>query len=228
MDSSLVSVVIPVYNYDQYLAAAIESVLSQTYSPIEIIVVDDGSTDRSSDIAQSFHQVQYLFQDNAGQASARNRGIRAARGEYIAFLDADDLWLPKKIALQIAAYKVDPELEIVTGHVQQFVSSEIEEDLENKLNLSTMSLPGFSSIAILVKYELFEKVGLFHEKEQIAETISWFARVTEHELKIKVLPDVVAMRRIHGNNYSTRCKQEKTKAITRILKLSIERRRAGI
>jgi glycosyltransferase involved in cell wall biosynthesis len=98
----LVSVVIPCYNAAKTLAATLESVLAQSYRPIEVIVVDDGSSDESAAIARSFApRVTVVVQKNGGPASARNEGIRRCRGEYIAFLDADDLWLPDKLAVQV-------------------------------------------------------------------------------------------------------------------------------
>jgi glycosyltransferase involved in cell wall biosynthesis len=220
-------VIIPVYNGEKYLRESIDSIFSQTYTSIEVIVVDDGSTDQSKAIAHSFPQIRYLFQNNSGHASARNRGIRAANGDYISFLDADDVWLPEKLSLQISAFKALPELEIVTGHVRQFLSPEIEFNFESKPSVSKKPLPGYSPIAILVRRDLFENVGFFHENLQVGETISWFARAMEYNLNIKVLPDLVALRRIHGNNHSTRFKREKNRAIIQILKTSLDRRRSG-
>src|ERR1700674_2946625 len=96
--SKLVSVVIPTYNYRQFVVEAVESVLAQTYRPIELIVVDDGSTDGTRAELERFEgQIRYMFQENRGLPAARNRGIRAAAGEYVAFLDADDVWAPTKI-----------------------------------------------------------------------------------------------------------------------------------
>ncbi|MFM6154726.1 MAG: glycosyltransferase family 2 protein, partial [Sphaerospermopsis kisseleviana] len=97
----LVSVIIPVYNGDRHLAQAIESVLNQTYQPFEVIVVDDGSTDNSANVACSYKEVHYLYQPNQGVAVARNTGISQARGEFIAFLDQDDLWTPDKLTVQV-------------------------------------------------------------------------------------------------------------------------------
>ena len=92
-EAPLISVIIPVFNGEKYLAAAIESVLAQNYQPIQLIVVDDGSTDRSATVARSFAQVEYHFQDHAGVATALNMGIAESKGTFIAFLDADDLWI---------------------------------------------------------------------------------------------------------------------------------------
>ena len=100
---ALVSVVIPNYNNGQYLAEAISSAISQTYKNLEIIVIDDGSTDDSNEILESFgSKIRLIKQENRGAASARNQGIRSAKGDYIAFLDSDDIWKPNKIELQVA------------------------------------------------------------------------------------------------------------------------------
>src|SRR3954451_23570366 len=108
MELPLVSVIIPVHNGAKYLRAALESVFAQTYSPFEVIVVDDGSVDESGVIAQSFNDVRYIHQANQGVAAARNNGIGAARGEFLAFLDQDDLWTTEKLKLQMGYLMKDP------------------------------------------------------------------------------------------------------------------------
>jgi len=97
----LVSVVIPVYNAEPFLREALDSVLAQDYEPFEVIVVDDGSTDGSGTIARSYPEVRYLRQENQGPAVARNAGIAAAQGEFLAFFDADDVMLPNKLSVQV-------------------------------------------------------------------------------------------------------------------------------
>lgn len=110
----LVSVLIPTYNRDYILGAAIESVLSQTYRPIEVIVVDDGSTDNTRALVGKFGpEVRYIYQENAGLAPARNTGLAAARGEFVAFQDSDDLWVPWKLQVQVAIMRRRPEVGLV-------------------------------------------------------------------------------------------------------------------
>lgn len=109
-----VSAIIPCYNYGKYLAQAIDSILAQTHPVAEIIVVDDGSGDNTREVAESFgERVQYIFQENRGRAAARNTGIRAATGDWIALLDADDRWLPEKIKLQMEALAGRPDAVLV-------------------------------------------------------------------------------------------------------------------
>ena len=99
--SPLVSVIIPCYNHAHYLPTAIKSVLQQTYSPIEIIVVDDGSTDETKNVSLEYESVQYMYQENSGLSTTRNRGIQACKGDYILFLDADDWLYPHAVATNI-------------------------------------------------------------------------------------------------------------------------------
>lgn len=113
-----VSVIIPTFNLAQYLGQAVESVLSQTYDDLELIVVDDGSTDQTHELVGRFgDRVRYLYQANQGVASARNAGIKAASGEFLAFLDADDVWLPEKLALQIPLLEKNSAVGLVYGDV---------------------------------------------------------------------------------------------------------------
>ena len=223
-NNPLVSVILPVYNGEKYLDQAIESIFSQTYRPFEIILVDDGSTDNSREIASSYPEIKYIYQENAGHAAARNRGIKAAEGSYIALLDADDIWLPAKLSLQITAFCDDPELDLVTGYIKQFISPELNFDSTGQKTNESQIVPGYLTSAIIMNRKFFNKVGLFHENVRIAEFISWFSWVLEHNPKIKVLPDLIALRRIHGGNISLQRKDEKNQMILRILKSSLDRK----
>jgi glycosyltransferase involved in cell wall biosynthesis len=225
-NSSLISVIIPVYNGEKYLAETLESILAQTYDPLEIFVVDDGSDDRSTEIAHSYPGVRVISQVNAGAAAARNRGLQEATGEFIAFLDADDLWTPGKLVLQTAAFADDPDYDIVTGHVQEFLSPEIENQKGRVFHFEARPLLGYSPTAILARRGVFDTVGLFHAHLRVGEVISWFSIVLESNLNIGILPDVVARRRIHGENTSTRFQDEKNETILKIIKTSLDRKRA--
>jgi Glycosyltransferases involved in cell wall biogenesis len=109
-----ISVIIPTYNYGRFLREAIDSALAQSYTPLEIIVVDDGSIDDTPQILAEYgDRIRAIRQDNQGVGAARNTGIAAARGEYLAFLDSDDLWHPRKLAAQIARFEADPSLGLV-------------------------------------------------------------------------------------------------------------------
>ncbi|MHB0856224.1 MAG: glycosyltransferase [Anaerolineae bacterium] len=112
-----VSVIVTSYNYARYIRLAIESVLNQTYHDFEVIVVDDGSTDETRSILEGLgDRVTCLFQANQGKSAALNRGIQAARGRYVAFLDSDDLWLPDALARRVAVFEADPQVGVVYSH----------------------------------------------------------------------------------------------------------------
>jgi glycosyltransferase involved in cell wall biosynthesis len=222
----LISTIIPVRNGERYLAEALESALAQTYPQVEILVVDDGSTDKTAEIAHRYAPIKYIFQPHAGAAAARNRAIPLAKGDFFAFLDADDVWLPDKLALQMAAFNAESNFDIVTGHVQQFISPELDAEGMKGVYCPPDPMPGYIPTAILVKREAFFRVGWFDENysaEYQMEFLNWCARAVEIDLHIKVLPDLVARRRLHPTNQE-RSRQSKTEIVS-ILKDSLDRRR---
>lgn len=223
--SSLVSVIIPVYNSEKYLNETIQSVLNQTYKRLEIIAVDDGSTDRSSEIIKSFlPSVQYLYQKNQGMASARNCGIATATGDYFAFLDSDDLWVEDKITNQIAAFESERELDMVSGYVQQFYSPDVEEDLMKNVRCPEQPIAAHVAGAVLIRRESFFRVGLFQTIWQVGTDMDWHLRAREAGLSMKMLDHVVLNRRLHQNNRGLTHRHLMGQRL-RILKQSLDRRR---
>lgn len=121
MKQPLISCIVPVYNGELYLREAIDSILAQTYRPLEIIVVDDGSTDATPDVVAGYgDRLRYIRQPNAGPGAARNHGLNLAQGEFIAFLDADDLWHPDKLARQMTRFLNRPDLDLCITYAQHF------------------------------------------------------------------------------------------------------------
>ena len=220
----LISIIIPVYNCEKYISEAIQSILNQTYKPIEVIVIDDGSTDNTAKIAKKFTpDIKYIYQPKSGSAAARNRGIKIANGDAFAFLDADDIWIPNKLTLQSDAIRHDNSINIVSCYVQEFLSPEINDPQIEKKYCSQNPMPGYSSIAMLITRETFFQVGLFKENLPIAAFIDWFSRAKEKKLNIKILPDILAKRRIHKNNKWITSSSNKKSIILGILKESIDR-----
>lgn len=220
-----VSVIIPVYNCERYLSEAIESVLAQTYKMLEIIVVDDGSTDKTAEIVKKFDSsVHYCYQENSGCGAARNRGIELAQGNFFAFLDADDVWQEDKLMLQMNAFKKDPELDIVFGHVKQFHSPELDERMKAKLHCPSELMPGIAPSTVLIKRDVFLSVGLFETNLKIAEFADWHVRATELGLRMLMLSNLVAKRRLHKTNMGITKRQSRSDYV-RILKASLDRRR---
>lgn len=220
-----VSVVIPVYNGERYLAQAIESALEQTLCPAEVIVVDDGSTDGSAKIARSFgSNVRYHFQPQSGIAAARNKGADLARGNLLAFLDADDLWMPNKLSLQAYALAREADLEVVFGHVEQFISEDATEVVAARVYCPGDPMPGYCAGTMLMKRDAFLQVGRFQLHWQVGEFIEWYTRAVEKNLKYFMLPEIVMRRRLHGGNHSDN-KPDRRTDFAKILKAHVDRRR---
>jgi glycosyltransferase involved in cell wall biosynthesis len=223
---SLVSAIIPVYNGERYLADAIESVLAQEYRPLELIVIDDGSSDGSAAVARRFAQVRYHYQPNGGIGAARNRGLELAQGAFIAFLDADDVWTPQKLAVQLQAFADDPEVDIVSGHVLQFPSPELDEPAIRKIRCPSEPLPGHAFGAMLIKRGAFRRVGPVTMDHEKAECVDWCLRAKDLGLRLGMLPGVVLRRRLHDANHGINHRQAVTD-YAHALKASLDRRRAA-
>ncbi len=222
----LVSVIIPVYNRDRYLAEAIESVLSQTYPAIELIVVDDGSSDRTAEVAQKY-PITYHFQPNGGISSARNAGIALAKGEFFAFLDSDDIWVTDKLAKQMAVFEFDPNLEAVFGYAQQFYSPELDETFRQRFRCPEEPIAAHIASAMLIQRAAFLRIGLFDTKLKTGIDISWYICAIEHQLQQVTLPDVVYHRRLHETNSGIIERHNANERI-HILKAKLDRERAKL
>ena len=219
-----VSVVIPVHNGEKYLAAAVESVQAQTVAPAQLIVVDDGSTDETARIAQSLTDVEYCFQENCGAAHARNNGAQHARGEYLSFLDADDLWAPQKLELQLAAFHDDPQRSLVFGHVEQFISPDLADEERTKIHIPHERIPAIVPGAMLLRRDDFFRVGLLETSWQVGEFIDWYLKASDMGLQAHILPETVLHRRVHTANMGV-LKRAARSDYVRILKASLDRRR---
>jgi glycosyltransferase involved in cell wall biosynthesis len=226
--SPLVSVIIPVYNYDRYLGEAIASVLSQTHQYLEVIVVDDGSTDQSGEVARSFagRGVRYCHQVHAGIGPARNKGVELARGDFLAFLDADDRWPEEKLERQLSAFDNDPVLEMVFGQALQLQNGpDWESGVKDKKPAVASMVPGMVPGTMLIKRAAYFRVGKFQGDWKVGEFIDWYARAVELQIRSLVLPDLLLWRRIHDSNQGVRERQS-VSDYARVLKASLDRRRA--
>lgn len=208
---SQVSVIIPSYNSASYLAEAIQSVLDQTFSDFEIIVVDDGSTDHTPGIVRSFddRRIKYLHQANEGPSGARNTGIRAAQGTYVTFLDADDWFLPQKLSLQTQFLAAHPEVGCVAG-------GWIETDARGlprrtvepwrhtpELGLVTW-LKGAPMVvhAVLIRRSWLLQVGMFDESILRVEDHDLWLRLATAGCQFAWQPSIVCRYRFHDKNMS--------------------------
>ena len=228
MRDALVSVIIPIHNGEKYLDDAINSVLHQSHSQFEIIAVDDGSTDLSAEaVKQHGSRVRYVYQDHAGTGAARNTGVAMSRGDYLAFLDQDDVWEPEKLSCQIDAFTNTPTLDAVFGYLEQFPSGQIAGDKGLEIPISLKRRPGISPSGMLVARHAFHRVGWFDVCLKIAEWADWYLRAVDCGLRMKILEVTIAKRRIHENNKG-RVLQCYRNEYVRVLKASLDRNRQGV
>jgi glycosyltransferase involved in cell wall biosynthesis len=221
-----VTAIVLAYNEERYIAEAIESVLVQTHRCDQVLVVDNGSGDRSREIAASYApEVTVLLEPRQGIGFARNAGLETAHGDYLAFLDGDDTWEPRKTELQLAACEREPRPDLVFGHVRQFVSPELDPALAARLQLPVGPQPGMYLGAMLAPRSTWERVGPWEQGWDAADGLAWFVRARSLGLREAMLPEVVSSRRIHGANQSFRNHDQRGEW-ARLLKASLDERRA--
>ena len=192
-----ISVVIPTYNSRAFVGRAIQSALEQTVPPLEVVVVDDGSKDGTGElIAREFgNRVIYHYQENRGVSAARNAGIRLCSGDWIAFLDADDTWVPEKLELQVQELIANADAGMMacelfswspdTGECipSRLPASLSSKDIRNHLKLRTLFVPG----VMMVRRDIFEHVGTFDEELASGEDREFVARIAAAHYKIAVV-----------------------------------------
>jgi glycosyltransferase involved in cell wall biosynthesis len=211
-----VSVIIPVYNAEKFLSETIESVIAQTYPDWEIIAVDDGSTDRSLEILRKYEQrlpskIHVITQRNSGVSIARNNAIAIAKGEYIAFLDHDDLWLPEKLEKQVELLDSNKELGLV--YSDSYIIIDEEGDFEK--NTYSQNIKPFRGnvlnellyanfiplLTAIIRKEVLNKVGMFNPKYKICEEYDLFLKIAEY-YPVDFIEQPLAKYRVHDENFS--------------------------
>jgi glycosyltransferase involved in cell wall biosynthesis len=221
---NLVSVIVPVFNAASFLPQAIASIDRQAYSPFEIIVVDDGSTDNSAEVARNLPSVSsYFRQENQGPSAARNLGLKHARGEFIAFLDADDEWPVGKLDLQIGRLRAEPQLDVVLGRIQ-YISLPGAEDIDIAFETEDRTLTHVHLGSGVYRAPVFERVGLFEESLRYSEDVDWFMRAREEDISMVILGDVTLLYQLHAGNMTRHMKSERSNLAT-VMRLSLERGR---
>jgi len=228
--TKMVSVIIPVYNGEEFLAEAIESVLNQTYSDFEIVIVNDGSTDNSQVIIDNYQSryqgiIRTFKQQNGGVSKARNMGIAQAKGEFIAFLDQDDIWLPNNLEVKVNVFKDDSEIGMsvsgsnVVTKDGKWMHSVYKESVSRSVlrkSLLISNIVGPPSCTI-VKRDCFMRVGCFDENLGGPEDIDMWFRIVNY-YKIKFIETPLVNYRLHSNNAHLNVEKIKTSQKRFILK----------
>ena len=229
MNSPLISCIVPVYNGQRFIRQALASIVSQTYRHLEFIVVDDGSTDNTEGIVKDFtKRIRFIRQAHSGPSVARNTGICAAQGTFIAFLDCDDKWVPDKLALQLSRYEVNANLGICVGHAQNFWEPEAaEEEARNRDQRRAQPVPGYVSGTILARAGVFDRIGLFNPKLKHGDATEWFMRAKQAGVVIDLLPEVLLYRRLHKHNRSRQWAVRSREEFIHLVKASLDQKRSN-
>lgn len=197
-----VSVLIPTYNCGRFLGEAIDSVLAQTFRDLEIIVVDDGSTDDTALVAARYPQVKYIYRQHCGVSPARNAAIAVATGEIVVFLDADDIWLPDKLHKQVAYLDEHPDCMLVFTKAANFYQDAAAESGIRQQELYNSSLER-CIITCAIRRCVFEKYGVFRTDYPHGEDTQFMFRLSISGLSLDhCIPEVLYRRRVHDSNIS--------------------------
>jgi glycosyltransferase involved in cell wall biosynthesis len=216
----LVSVIVAAYQAEEFLEDSIASMLAQDYAPFEIVVCDDGSTDRTPEILAAHPELKTFRQPNSGPAAARNAAVAASSGEFLAIFDADDLWPPTRLALQ-ADYLVEhPDVGCVLGR-QEWINPPPWLTRDAVYG----DLDGIPILSAMLRRSVFDSVGGFDESFTHSEDMDLLFRLRERGVPIEILPDVVLYRRFHGANLTRSAPS--TSPLLRSLRQKLERERAA-
>ncbi|MBL1211076.1 glycosyltransferase family A protein [Geminocystis sp. GBBB08] len=219
-----ISVIIPVYNGERFLAEAIKSIMKQNYQPLEIIVIDDGSTDKTVNVASRFKDItKYIYQENSGVSRARNTGIKMAKGDLITFLDADDLFPSNSLEKYVDFMKKNIDVDIVQGYTQDQWLYKIEDD---RLLFESKRKPhiSFNVGSAIWKKSVFEKIGLFNESMSYGEDVDLWVKVNENSMKKVIIERITLFYRRYKSyiNYET---ARKNMSLMKVMKQYLDRSR---
>ncbi|HWH55184.1 MAG TPA: glycosyltransferase family A protein [Gaiellaceae bacterium] len=223
MPDPLATLVVAAWNAEPSISVALKSALAQDYEPVEVLVVDDGSTDKTPDVIRSFPEVRYVRQENAGPSAARNRGIEEAKGEFVGFLDADDEAPPDKLSVQVGYLLAHPEVACVLGRQEVEIEGEGAPQWLGPDNVHG-DFAGVPLMSLVARRETLRELGGFDVSLRIAEDRDLLVRMRERGLRIEFLPNVVLRRKFHGQNLSFQRPDEHP--VFRSLKEKLDRARS--
>jgi glycosyltransferase involved in cell wall biosynthesis len=224
MPAPLVTCIVPVFNGAIHLRRAIGSILAQSHSSLQVVAVDDGSHDGSADVLARYGpRLEVVRQANAGPAAARNTGVRAARGEFVAFLDQDDWWHPEKTARQLARFAAVPRLDLVVAHVESVWEDGRSRGVDQPRGGPA---PGYITGTLLARRTLFDLVGPFATELRYVDALDWFVRAADRRAASELMPDVLLYHSVHAANLSRHGAESRSECL-RVVKRALDRRRQG-
>ncbi|HXX80101.1 MAG TPA: glycosyltransferase family A protein [Thermodesulfovibrionales bacterium] len=212
----------PMHNCETYVGQALESILRDGYRPFEVIAVDDGSSDNTAQIIRQYENVRYVYQDNEGVASARNKGISLSRGEIIAFMDCDDIWLPDRLTVTVRFFQQHPGIGYVLAKQMMFIEPGFDVPAWVKPEWLEWPQDASNTAVLASRRTTFDRVGLFNS-DIGGEDTEWLVRASEAGVPMARLQEAVVRKRIHGGNLSIKMLGMRKNNLMRIARESIHR-----
>jgi len=222
----LVTVIMPAYNCERFVGEALSSLIREEYSPLEIIVIDDGSTDETACIINGFKEVFYVYQEHLGVSVARNTAIALSKGEFIAFLDSDDIWLTGWLYDAVTDFLLNPDLDYLMGMHETFFEEDFVAPAEIRQVWMDDDKNPHATGVIMARRDCFERIGGFNVTMVPNEDVDWLVRASDHGLTMKRVPFNMMKKRMHGWNLSITDRSDHKEIRMRIAIDSIRRRRA--
>jgi len=227
MPEERVSIILPIKNGERFLDQALDSIFNQTYEAFELIVVDDGSTDRSAELARAREGVRYVVSERDGVAHAWNTGIAEARGSLIAFQAQDDLWLPDKLRVQVGYMKEHPEIDYSLTWTHTF--HEPGDAVPPGCRAEQLGTDGYGLLmeAMMVRKAALDRVGVFDTELTTSQDGDWFARAADGGLRLGVIEKVLLKRRVHSANatFDSNAAKEGDRNLLAVMRASIRRKK---
>jgi len=224
-----VSVIIAAKNAARYLSECLDSITAQTFDCYEVLIVDGRSTDGTEAIARSYRNVIFFEQSGVGYANAWNCGLRRARGEFMTFIDSDDVWTPQKLARQVELLRSNSRLEGVIGKVRFVLQPGENPPRGFRDKVLRGDHIGYLPGVLMARRRLFERLGDWDENHVVASDTDWFVKLKDSGLPIGVVDDVLLEKRVHSQNLSYVMAENPVypREMLRLLHSSILRKRAA-
>ncbi len=228
--NELISCIVSSFNSEKYIAEAINSILDQTYKHIEIIAADGGSTDNTKEVIQELNSnIKFITQKTLSPAETRNLGFQSSKGDYVAFLDADDLWHPEKLERQLNCFTKNPGIDLCITYAEMFWSVDLKnEKTFFKNHPRTKSIPGYATTTLLAKKKVFEIAGKFNKDLWFTDAAEWFIRAEGLGLKMHMIEEPLTFHRMHQSNLTKRKSEESREEFLSLVKSVLDQKKTDI
>jgi len=225
--NELISCIVTSFNSEKYIAEAINSILDQTYKHIELIVADGGSKDNTREVVQKLNSnIKFITQKTLSPSDTRNLGFQSSKGNYIAFLDADDLWHPEKLTRQMNCFAENSEIDLCITYAEMFWSEDLKnEKIFFKNHPRTKSIPGYATTTLLAKKNVFEIAGKFNKELWFTDAAEWFIRTKGLGLKMHIIEEPLTFHRMHQSNLTKRKSEESREEFLALVKSVLDRKK---